>query len=113
MRRPSKYRTKPLVVDGERFDSQKEYRRWRELKLLEKAGEITDLQKQVRFEFPLPDGGFVRYVSSKRKVTYIADFVYQENGKRVVEDSKGMKTQVYKLKEALMLHINGIAIRVT
>lgn len=112
MRRPSKYRNKKVTTEEGTFDSIKEYRRWCELKLLEKAGEISGLQKQVRFQFKLPSGGFLTYPSG-RKIAYIADFVYTENGAAVVEDCKGMKTGVYKLKEALMLHLNGIAIRVT
>jgi hypothetical protein len=91
------------------FDSRKEYFRWHELSLLEKAGEISQLQRQVRFEL-IPsqkiDGKVV-----ERPVHYVADFVYQENGQQIVEDTKGVKTKDYIIKRKLMLHIHGIRIR--
>lgn len=107
--RSSKYRSRKLTVDGVTFDSRKEYFRWNELSLLEKAGVITDLQRQVRFEL-LPsqkvDGKVV-----ERPVHYVADFVYQENGQTVVEDTKGFKTKDYILKRKMMLHTHGIRIK--
>lgn len=109
----SKYHNRACrdLVDDLPFASRKELRRWNELKTLQQAGTITDLQRQVRFQFPLPDGTLLRYTPSNRAVTYIADFVYTENGQRVVEDAKGMRTDVYKIKAALMLGLNGIKIR--
>lgn len=104
----SKYHSRKTTVDGIEFDSQKEARRFRELSLLERAGQITDLQRQVKFEL-IPsqriDGKVV-----ERACTYVADFVYTENGKKVVEDTKGFKTKDYIIKRKLMLHINGIKI---
>lgn len=113
MRGRSKYHNKACrdLVDGLPFASRKELRRWNELKLLERGGVVTDLRRQVRFQFPLPDGTLLRYTPSNRAVTYVADFVYTEAGQRVVEDAKGMRTDVYKLKAALMLGLNGIKIR--
>jgi hypothetical protein len=100
----SKYKNRKTVVDGIVFDSQKEAARWWELKLLERAGAIADLRRQVRFELiPKQEG--------ERAVTYIADFVYTENGERVVEDAKGVRTQAYVLKRKLMLERHGIRIR--
>lgn len=105
----SKYGSKKITADGLTFDSRKEYFRWHELSLLEKAGEISQLQRQVRFEL-IPsqkiDGKVV-----ERPVHYVADFVYQENGQTVVEDTKGFKTKDYILKRKMMLHTHGIRIR--
>lgn len=104
-----KYGNRKITKDGITFDSMKEYKRFCELSLLEKAGEITDLQRQVKFML-IPsqkiDGKVV-----ERSVHYIADFVYQENGQMVVEDTKGYKTKDYILKRKMMLHIHGIRIR--
>lgn len=105
----SKYHSRKITRDGMTFDSVKEYRRYCELLLLERAGAITELQRQVKFEL-IPaqriDGKVV-----ERSCQYIADFVYQENGKRVVEDTKGMKTKDYIIKRKLMLYIHGIRIK--
>lgn len=79
--------------------------------MLERAGEITDLERQKRFEL-IPtqkiDGKTV-----ERPVSYIADFCYVEDGKPVVEDCKGMRTDVYIIKRKLMLFIHGIRVRET
>ena len=104
----SKYHSRKITRDGETFDSVKEYRRWCELKLLEQAGKIADLKRQLKFEL-IPsqrvDGRVV-----ERPCTYIADFVYQEDGQTVVEDTKGFKTKDYIIKRKLMLYIHGIRI---
>ena len=105
----NKYGSRKITVDGETFDSKKEYKRFCELSLLEKAGMVTDLKRQVRFEL-IPsqriDGKVV-----ERPVHYVADFVYKENGQTVVEDTKGFKTKDYILKRKMMLHTHGIRIR--
>lgn len=91
------------------FDSVKEYKRYRELLLLQKAGAITGMQRQVKYEL-IPTqriGGKV----AERACTYIADFVYQENGETVVEDTKGFKTPEYIIKRKLMLWIHHIRIK--
>lgn len=107
----AKYHNRKVTRDGETFDSVKEYRRFCELRLLEKAGAVTDLQRQVKFEL-IPaqriDGKVV-----ERACGYVADFVYMENGQQVVEDTKGMRTQEYRLKRKLMLWVHGIRIRET
>jgi hypothetical protein len=107
----AKYHNRKVTVDGETFDSVKEYRRFCELRLLERAGAVTDLRRQVKFEL-LPvqriDGKVV-----ERACSYVADFVYQENGQQVVEDTKGMRTQEYRIKRKLMLLVHGIRIRET
>lgn len=119
MRSRSKYHSRKVTVDGVTFDSQKEYRRFRELCLLEKAGQITDLQRQVKFVLiPAqyePDtigkrGGRKRGKLIERECSYIADFTYTEDGKQVVEDTKGYKTTEYIIKRKMMLHKYGIRI---
>lgn len=105
----SKYHSKKAIVNGIEFDSKKEARRYSDLVLLERAGMISDLQRQVKFEL-LPsqriDGKVV-----ERSVTYVADFVYKQLGKTVVEDTKGFKTKDYIIKRKLMLYIHGIRVK--
>lgn len=107
----AKYHNRKVTRDGETFDSVKEYRRFCELRLLERVGAVTDLRRQVKFEL-IPaqriDGKVV-----ERACSYVADFVYMENGQQVVEDAKGMRTQEYRLKRKLMLWVHGIRIRET
>lgn len=104
-----KYRNKKITIDGITFDSKKEANRWMELKLLERAGEISHLARQVKYEL-IPsqkiDGKVV-----ERACSYVADFVYLEKGKTVVEDTKGFKTPDYIIKRKLMLQVHGIHIR--
>ena len=101
----NKYGAKKVTApDGQKFDSKKEYKHYVVLKLLERAGKISDLQRQVRFELiPKQDG--------ETACHYVADFVYQKDGKRIVEDVKGYKTEVYKIKKKLMLYVHGIKIQ--
>ena len=103
----SKYFNRKLKTpDGQVFDSVKEFHRWGCLRLLERAGRITDLKRQVKYELiPKQDG--------ERACTYIADFTYYEDGKLVVEDCKGFKTDAYKIKKKLMLWVHGIRIKET
>ena len=115
----SKYHNKKVGYNGEYFDSLKEYRRFCELSLLEKAGEITDLKRQVKFEL-IPAqyepgtigarGGVKRGKLLEREVSYIADFVYTHREKQVVEDTKGFRTADYIIKRKLMLWVHGIRI---
>lgn len=99
----NKYGAKPVVLpNGERFDSQREYGRWRELELLAQAGRIRHLKRQVRY--PLcADGGYP-------VCFYVADFVYELDGATIVEDSKGVRTAIYRLKAKWMLAEYGIRI---
>ena len=107
----SKYHAEKTIIDGERFDSKREAERWQELRLMEKVGEISNLRRQVKYElipaFKKPGE------RTERSVSYIADFVYTENGETVVEDSKGFRTETYKLKRKLMIEKYGIWIRET
>lgn len=91
-----KYRNKK--TNG--YDSAKESYRAGKLKLLERAGEITDLQEQVTF---ILQDKFKRDGKAERAITYIADFVYIQDGKKIVEDVKGFKTDVYKIKRKMLL----------
>ena len=99
-----KYHAQPTIVDGIRFASRKEAARYRELRLLEQAGAIQDLRLQVPFVL-LPKSQY------GRAVKYIADFVYIENDRQVVEDAKGYRTDVYKLKRRLMAELLGTEIK--
>lgn len=108
MRANRKYGNRKVALDGMTFDSRKELARWRELLMLQMAGQIRGLSRQVKFEL-LPsqkeDGKVV-----ERPVTYIADFVYSKDGTVIVEDVKGYKTQEYILKRKLLLYMHGIRI---
>lgn len=106
----SKYHAKKTTVNGITFDSKSESMRYRELQMLERAGEIKDLQLQVPFE--LIPGEMGADGKKLRAIKYVADFVYTDcrTGKQVVEDKKGFRTPEYKLKKRLMWHIHGIDI---
>lgn len=97
----SKYHSTPTEVNGIRFDSKREANRWAELRLMERAGKIQKLKRQVRYLL-IPsqyrDGKCV-----EREASYIADFVYIKDGHLVVEDCKGFRTPEYRLKRKLML----------
>ena len=108
MRNYQKYRARKTEVDGIIFDSRKEADRYVELKILENAGYIKDLQMQVPYELVPTQKGNLR---TERAVKYVADFVYSEDGQTVVEDVKGMKTREYIIKRKLMMYLHGIEIR--
>ena len=107
-----KYHNFKVTVNGEKFDSRKEAGRYKELTLLQRAGKITDLNRQIRYLL-IPAQYDENGVCIERGVSYVADFVYKENGQLVVEDTKGLKTDVYIIKRKLMLHQYGIRIRET
>lgn len=98
---------------GQKFDSMKEYRRYKELRLLEQAGEIQDLKCQVKFILIPTQRDSQTGKAIESECSYIADFTYTENGKEIVEDVKGFRTPVYKLKKKMMLYQYGIRIRET
>ena len=108
----SKYRSRKVTVDGITFDSEKEAGRWQELKLLERTGEIRDLQRQVPFVV-IPAQRDENGKLIEKEVRYVADFTYIEKGKltRTVEDVKGMKTREYILKRKMLLWRLGIRIK--
>lgn len=119
----SKYHSKKINRNGITYDSKKEYRRHSELLLLEKAGAITDLQTQVKFVLiPAQYETFERYGKKgqrlkdgqrciEKECSYIADFVYMQDGKKVVEDTKGFRTKDYIIKRKLMMWVHGISIK--
>ena len=120
----NKYNAKKVSVDGIEFDSKKEAKRYQELLLLQKAGEIYMLERQKVYELlPAqrePDtvgkrGGVTKGKLLERAVEYVADFVYTDkNGKTIVEDVKGFREggayAVFVLKRKLMLYRYGIKI---
>lgn len=119
----SKYKAIKTTINGIEFDSRKEARRYQELLLLERGKAISSLQLQVKFVLiPAQYEEVERYGKNGRKlksyrrlvekeVSYIADFVYWEGGKLIVEDTKGFKTKDYIIKRKLMLFEKGIKIR--
>lgn len=119
----SKYHAKKITKDGITYDSKKECNRHAELLLLERAGAITELQRQVKFILlPAHYEAYERYGKNgqrlkdgqkcvERAVYYVADFVYKQDGKTIVEDVKGIRTKEYILKRKMLLHFRGIKIK--
>lgn len=105
----NKYGNRKVIHDGIEFDSVKEAHRYCELKLMQRAGVISDLQLQVPFEL-IPTQRIDGKLAEKA-VNYVADFVYKQDGVQVVEDTKGMRTKEYIIKRKLMLWVHGIRIR--
>ena len=104
----SKYRNIPVTVDGIRFDSTKEGLRYRDLKMLQHVGKIENLEMQPEYIFPIE-------YDSGRHIRYKADFRYIDcdTGKTVVEDVKGFKTKVYRIKKAMMRYFHSIDVTET
>ena len=100
----SKYNARPTVVDNIRFASKKEAARYCDLRLLERAGEISELELQPKYKIIVFDCLIC---------SYIGDFRYRENGEQVVEDVKGVKTPAYRLKNKLMWAVHNIKIKET
>jgi len=109
----SKYHNRKVRVDGETFDSAKEAKRWQELKLMQKAGEIFELYRQVPFIVIPKQTDAITGKLVERECKYIADFTYRKrtDGRIVVEDTKGVKTPEYIIKRKLMFYRFGIKIR--
>lgn len=123
------YSKKVVTLDGQTFDSKKEYLRWTELLLLEKAGAITELKRQVEYELiPAQYETFPRYGKKgqrlvdgrrciERSICYVADFVYIQDGQTVVEDIKGYRNKkagayaMFIVKRKMMLYFHGIRIK--
>lgn len=104
--RVRKYRNEPQVIDGHTFASRAEAGRYIELKMMNREGSIVQLKLQPKFPIT---------VEGKKICTYIADFSYLDawSGKLTVEDVKGMKTPVYRLKKKLVEALYGIEIKET
>ena len=118
----NKYGNRKIEFEGQTFDSKKEARYYTELLLLEKAGKIKDLQRQVKFQLiPAqrepdtigPKGGHKPGKLIEREVSYVADFVYTDlqTGQTVVVDTKGFRTKEYTIKRKMMLYFHGIRIK--
>ena len=116
----TKYGAKKVEYDGMMFDSKGERDRYIDLKILEKNGYIKNLQRQVKFvlipaqrtpDTVGPKGGIKKGKVLEKECSYIADFVYEQYGNKVVEDYKGFKTKEYKIKRKLMLWVHGIRIK--
>lgn len=118
----NKYHNRQTQVDGLHFDSQREAQRYCDLSLLQRAGQISNLELQKTYELiPAQYETFPRFGKTgqrlkdgrrcvEKAVTYVADFVYLQAGKLIVEDAKGIKTPEYIIKRKLMLYIHGIRI---
>jgi hypothetical protein len=109
-KRGQKYGNTKVEDGGLKFDSKAEHKRWQYLAMLERAGEIRELRMQVPFQLipaqVSPDGRKIR------PTTYLSDFCYLDGGGNlVVEDVKGAATDVWKLKQKLMLQVHGIWVR--
>lgn len=102
--KPSKFHNVKVLADGKKFASKAEYMRYLWLKDELKAGRISGLSCQPRF---ILQESFKYQGNTERAITYIADFMYLRDGKTVVEDVKGKKTDVYKLKRKLFLKRYG------
>lgn len=101
-KKKSKYGNRKVVYDSKTFDSQKECDRFKDLVLMEKAGEIRKLCLQV--EYPI-------WLNGRKVCVYVADFVYKDrDDKTVVEDTKGMRTAIYRLKKKMVEAFYGITI---
>jgi ethanolamine ammonia-lyase small subunit len=103
-KKPAKYRNEPVTIDGVRFDSKAEARRWQQLQLMERAGELTDLERQTPFRFCL---------NGRLVFTYRADATYKNrDGALTVEDTKGGDTTpLFKLKKKIIEAQFGITIQ--
>ena len=120
----NKYGNKKVVYLGEVFDSKREMYRYMDLRLLLTCGAIQNLRRQVKYELiPAQREKSTRVYKKGRKkgqpiegkiiekaVNYVADFVYDKDGERVVEDTKGVRTPDYVIKRKLMLYLKGIKI---
>lgn len=107
----SKYGNHKVSVDGMTFDSKREYQRYCELQMLEKAGKIEALQRQVAFDL-LP--AVTINGKTKRAVKYVCDFFYKEDGKEIIEDVKSQitsKNPLFRLKAHILMYVHGRQIK--
>jgi hypothetical protein len=96
----NKYGAKKIEIDGHKFDSQAEGRRYAELKLQQHCGIISDLELQPVF---ILQSKFKYDGKVERSIKYVADFQYEKDGKTIIEDTKGKRTAVYKIKRKMLL----------
>ena len=112
MKKPSKYNNRKVELDGFTFDSQKEARRYSELKLLVRVGQISALELQKSFVLA-ESVKFNNEPRAKPAIRYVADFAYMENGVMIVEDVKSKATKslpVYRMKKHLIKSVHDIEI---
>lgn len=123
--RRRKYGNRKVTIGGMVFDSKKEAKRFEELFLMEKAGEISGLRRQVKYVLIPAQREFLDEIYTRgekkgenkpgrlleRECTYIADFVYYKDGEVIVEDTKGFRTKEYIIKRKLMLYMHHIRIK--
>lgn len=104
-----KYGATPVIIDGIKFPSKKEGARWCALLLLQRAGEISGLERQVRIQLMGRDGPLKS--AAGRQLVYVADFRYRDTrtGEEITEDAKGHETPEYKLKRSI-LSAQGVTI---
>ena len=107
----SKYNNRKVCCFGEAFDSMLECERYKYLKALEQQKVISNLQRQVKYVLLPSQKDFKTRKTIEREITYLADFVYEKGSQTIVEDVKGMKTDVYKIKRKLMLYFHNIRIK--
>ena len=101
MKSKSKYGNKKIAVDGIKFDSKREAQRYGALQLMLKAGLISNLRLQVPYQI---------VINGKKCFKYLADFVYDDGGKEIIEDVKGFRTPVYRLKKKIVEAWFGVVI---
>ncbi len=106
----AKKRGKYGAVKSGGYDSRKEHRRANELKLMQRAGLISNLREQVKYVL-IPTQRDLAGNLLEKECSYYADFVYDKDGVSVVEDTKGFRTPEYRIKRKLMLRIHGIVIK--
>lgn len=111
---PSKYGNRKTTLNGVEFDSHKEAQRYAQLRLLERAGKISNLRRQVKYVL-IPAQRDAKGKLLERECSYVADHVYFDLalGREVVEDAKGYRTDTFKLKKKMMLWFHGIQITET
>lgn len=109
-RKPNKYGAQRVHVDGIWFDSKREANRWLQLKLMVRAGEISDLKRQVTVKLEGRDGPLL--TRTGRRMRYIADFTYTDlkTGLTIYEDAKGKPTPEYNVKRAVAM-AQGVELR--
>lgn len=107
----SKYNNRKVRCFEETFDSMLECERYKYLKALEQQKVISNLRRQVKYVLLPSQKDSKTRKTIEREITYLADFVYEKGSQTIVEDVKGMKTDVYKIKRKLMLYFHGIKIK--
>lgn len=107
----SKYNNRKVRCLGETFDSMLECERYKYLKALEQQKVISNLRRQVKYVLLPSQKDSKTQKTIEREITYLADFVYEKGSQTIVEDVKGLRTDVYKIKRKLMLYFHGIRIK--